>query len=699
MAVRTRAIAARAALVLGIAAIVVAGGLLAGLRGGGASTTPQAAPSAVRATLDPVTSLTGDATQVSELQSRPSASSCQRPPSGRSWHRLPAAGARDERPLVLHEGARRCSPLAEARPPRARRHDRHRARWRCPTTISATRCASGKRALALSHGFSPPALAIIGDASIELGRYHAGLRDLRQAGPAAPGPRRLRAAELRARAAGRRRGRDATHAPRRRSRLGRAREHPVDARATGGPAAQVGQHRRRRQGVPPRARTAARTTRAPRPASAPSRSRAAISPRPSSWYERAASHLPLPDIVAALGDVRQARGNTAGAKEAYALVRVENALFIRAGGNADLEPALFDASHPGTPRAPAVVALGAQGTGLPARPSTATTRSRWALYAAGKCRQALPQAQAREPPRHGRSAALVAPGRDRRLRREARPRTRARSRKALARKPRFHPLDAPAARRLLESALVEPGHAAPARRRAGRARLALAALVPAAGGAPARQLHGQPVHAPRPRPQRTSPCATCSTWRRSRPSSVARSSTPTATAASRRPRPRARARRLIAIVAPHLRLLADGRPGAARARVGARRLPARSGRPVDDPARRALPRSRAEARRCTAHVHALEHATPPIAWAGASSWSREAAASPSARPTHRSAIARARSRTTRLTFCTRRPTSAPRPRWQRSDRAGSQCRPFRRTTSTRRPPPRARPRATAASSR
>ena len=70
MAVRTRAIAARAGLVLGIAAIVVAGGLLAGLRGGGASTTPPAAPSAVRATLDPVTSLTGDATQVSELQSR-----------------------------------------------------------------------------------------------------------------------------------------------------------------------------------------------------------------------------------------------------------------------------------------------------------------------------------------------------------------------------------------------------------------------------------------------------------------------------------------------------------------------------------------------------------------------------------------------------------------------------------------------------
>src|SRR5664279_5519895 len=71
MAVRTRAIALRAALVLGIAAIVVAGGLLAGLRGGGdSSSATQAAPSAVRATLDPVTSLTGDATQVSELQSR-----------------------------------------------------------------------------------------------------------------------------------------------------------------------------------------------------------------------------------------------------------------------------------------------------------------------------------------------------------------------------------------------------------------------------------------------------------------------------------------------------------------------------------------------------------------------------------------------------------------------------------------------------
>src|SRR3954468_11725341 len=68
---RLRAIAVRAGLVLGIAAIVVAGGLLAGLRGGGDdSSATQAAPSAVRATLDPVSSLTGDATQVSELQSR-----------------------------------------------------------------------------------------------------------------------------------------------------------------------------------------------------------------------------------------------------------------------------------------------------------------------------------------------------------------------------------------------------------------------------------------------------------------------------------------------------------------------------------------------------------------------------------------------------------------------------------------------------
>ena len=67
---RSRSIAARAGLVLGIAALVVTGGLLAGLRGGEGSPTTQAAPSAVRATLDPVTSLTGDAAQVSELQSR-----------------------------------------------------------------------------------------------------------------------------------------------------------------------------------------------------------------------------------------------------------------------------------------------------------------------------------------------------------------------------------------------------------------------------------------------------------------------------------------------------------------------------------------------------------------------------------------------------------------------------------------------------
>src|SRR4051794_4135043 len=184
MAARTRLIA-RVGVVLGVAAIVVAAGLLAGLRGGGAS-TPQAAPSAVRATLDPVTSLTGDATRVSELQGR----------------------------LALHPAnARLQGDLGIAYLQRARETNDpsyytkahtllNRSLERDPRGIDATigegslalsyhdfreALRLGKRALVLSHGFSPPALAMIGDASVELGRYEQGFAAFAQLGKLRPG--------------------------------------------------------------------------------------------------------------------------------------------------------------------------------------------------------------------------------------------------------------------------------------------------------------------------------------------------------------------------------------------------------------------------------------------------------------------------------------------------------------------------------
>ena len=73
-------------------------------------------------------------------------------------------------------------------------------------------------------------------------------------------------------------------------------------------------------------------------------------PTAERWYKQAAGHLPLAEILVALGDVQTARGETAAAKNSYALVSAEQNLFRAAGGNADLELALFDADHGDEPR-------------------------------------------------------------------------------------------------------------------------------------------------------------------------------------------------------------------------------------------------------------------------------------------------------------------------------------------------------------
>jgi tetratricopeptide (TPR) repeat protein len=170
--------------------------------------------------------------------------------------------------------------------------------------------------------------------------------------------------------------------------------------------------------------------------------------RAEQWYDRAASHLPLPDIVAQLGDVRAARGDKAGAREAYGLVRLEQGLFIRSGGNADLETALFEASHPGARSRSSVVALARKA--LAFRPSIYGHDSlAWALYSAGKCREALPQARLAnrlgtiDPQLSWHLGAIAACAGKPDVARAA-------LKKALARTPNFHPLDAPAAKRLLK---------------------------------------------------------------------------------------------------------------------------------------------------------------------------------------------------------------------------------------------------------
>ena len=444
MTARSRTIATRAGLVLGLAALVVAGGLFAGLRGGGA-TTPQVAPSAVRATLDPVTSLTGDATQVSELQSR----------------------------LALHPAnARLQGDLGIAYLQRARETNDpsyytkaqtllSRSLKRDPGGIDATigdgslalsyhdfRTALrlGKRALVLSHGFSPPALAMVGDASVELGRYRQGFAAFARLGHLRPGlvayARLSYSRELQGDVAG------ATQLMRRAVDAGSgAPENTQWTRVqlatlllkSGHTDAAAKEYRHALALLPNYARAEAGLG-----AVAVARGNLAQAER---WYARAASHLPLPDIVAQLGDVRAARGNAAGAREAYALVRVEQALFVRAGGNADLETALFEASHPGAQSRASVVALARKA--LAFRPSVyGHDALAWALYSAGKCRQALPQARLAnrlgtvDPQLSWHLGAIAACAGKPDVARAA-------LRRALAHTPRFHPLDAPAARRLL----------------------------------------------------------------------------------------------------------------------------------------------------------------------------------------------------------------------------------------------------------
>ena len=406
------------------------------------------------------------------------------------------------------------------------------------------------------------------------------------------------------------------------------------------------------------------------------------------WYDRAASHLPLPDIVAQLGDVREARGDSAGAREAYALVRVEQALFVRAGGNADLETALFEASHPGAMQSrPAVVALARKA--LAFRPSIyGHDALAWALYAGGKCRQALPQALLAnrlgtvDPQLSWHLGAIAACAGKPALARSA-------LQRALARTPHFHPLDAPAARRLLARLpMTAKWHARRVPfgllRALLVASLALAAIVPAASAHPlgnftVNQYTRLDLAETDVSVRYVLDMAEIPTFQRRQHRRRRRRRAHLGRGAGAGARPAGRDRR--------------------SASASARRRQA--GRLALEDARVAFPQGQgglsttrldarfravgAGARRLAADVRARPTATPPTAWAGASCSSRATAASPCARRTRRWAIGRERSPTTRPTCCTRRPTSAPRRRWRRSAPAASRCRRSRRTTPRRRP--------------
>jgi tetratricopeptide (TPR) repeat protein len=100
---------------------------------------------------------------------------------------------------------------------------------------------------------------------------------------------------------------------------------------------------------------------------------------------RVLQRLPLPAYVVALGEAQAAAGRRAAAARTFDLVRAEVMLQRRAGVNADVELALFEADHGSPLRA---VALGRRAWA--AAPSVRSADALgWALHKAGRSRAAL----------------------------------------------------------------------------------------------------------------------------------------------------------------------------------------------------------------------------------------------------------------------------------------------------------------------
>ena len=158
------------------------------------------------------------------------------------------------------------------------------------------------------------------------------------------------------------------------------------------------------------------------------------------------AQLPLPEYVIGLGETELAAGRRAAARHDLALVRAEERLLRSARVDTDAELAVFEASH-GSPRR--AVAL-AQRARAKARSVRSADAFGWALTRAGRPEEGLRQAQqalrlgSRDPLflYHAAVAAKEA-GRQRLAKTWLR--------RALRDNPRFSPLYAPKARRMLEA--------------------------------------------------------------------------------------------------------------------------------------------------------------------------------------------------------------------------------------------------------
>ncbi|HEY7620578.1 MAG TPA: tetratricopeptide repeat protein [Solirubrobacteraceae bacterium] len=100
---------------------------------------------------------------------------------------------------------------------------------------------------------------------------------------------------------------------------------------------------------------------------------------------RLVARLPIPAYVTALGEAQAAAGRHGAAKRSFALVRAEVMLQRRAGVNADVELALFEADH-GSPKRAVVLGRRAWAAAPSVRSADALG---WALYRAGHARAAL----------------------------------------------------------------------------------------------------------------------------------------------------------------------------------------------------------------------------------------------------------------------------------------------------------------------
>ena len=393
-------LATRAAAVLGAAACVFAGGLVA-TRGGDRPTAAAPATAApVRANVDPLTTVLGTAGQVEQLQHAVAV----RPENGDLTARLGLAYLQQARETAdpsyypkadaLLQRARRLEPtnfdaIVGLGSLALSRHDFHGA------------LRLGEQAQRMTGGFSPAAKAIVGDAEIELGRYPQAFRTISELGAERPSlvayARQSYALELQGDLRG----------------AARLMGDAVSGGAGGGEGTQwtrvqhgtlllkLGQldaaeheFRHALTALPHYARAEAGLG-----AVAVARGDLAGA---ETWYRQAADHLPLAEILVALGDVQTARGETATAGDSYALVRAEQSLFQSAGGNADLELALFDADHGDRAEA---VRLGR--IAVRERPSVyAHDALGWALYRSGDCGAAL--TEARRANRLGTADPLVA---------------------------------------------------------------------------------------------------------------------------------------------------------------------------------------------------------------------------------------------------------------------------------------------------